>query len=68
MCPVIGFHNENNSIDYLVRAALLKLNEIKRCEPCGNKSYLVCGSISTAMTFSTEAPQETFEFRSGPLN
>ena len=48
-------------------ATLPKLNESGRCEPCGEKTCLVCGSISTAMAFTTEACQETFKIQSGPL-
>ena len=31
------------------------------------KTCLVCDSISTATTFTTESYQETFKFQSGPL-
>ena len=47
-------------------ATLPKLNESGRCEPCGKKTCLVCGSISTAIAFTTEACQETFKFRVVP--
>ena len=33
----------------------------------GKKTCLVCDSISTATTFTTEACQETFKIQSGPL-
>ena len=49
------------------RATLPKLNESSSCEPCGTKTCLVCDSISTAMSFTTEAYQETFKIQSGPL-
>ena len=32
------------------------------------KTYLVCDSISTTTTFTTEACQETFKTQKGPLN
>ena len=56
--PVIGFRNGKS---------LTKLNESGRCEPCGKRTCLVCDSISTATTFTTEACQETFKIQSGPL-
>ena len=54
--------------DYLVRAALPKINETGRCEPCGKKTCLVCNSIRTTTTFTTEACGEVFKIQSGPLN
>ena len=65
--PVIGFRNGKSLKDFLVRATLPKLNESGRCEPCGEKTCLVCDSISTATTFKTEVCQETFKVQSGPL-
>ena len=65
--PVIGFRNGKSLKDFLVRATLPKINGSGRCEPCGKKTCLVCDSISTATTFTTEACQETFKIQSGPL-
>ena len=36
--PVEGFRNGKSLKDYLVRAALPKTNETRRCEPCGKKT------------------------------
>ena len=66
--PAIGFRNSRSLKDYLVRAKLSKLDESWRREPCGKKTYLVCDSISTTPTFTTEACQETSKIREGPLN
>ena len=66
--PVVGFRNGKSLKDYLVRAKLSKLEESGKCEPCGKKSSLVCDSISTSTTFTTEACQETFKIQKGPLN
>ena len=66
--PVVGFRNGKSLKDYLVRAKLSKLEESGKCEPCGKKSCLVCDSISTSTTFTTEACQETFKIQKGPLN
>ena len=52
--PVAGFSNGKSLKDYLVRAALPKTNETGRCEPCGKKTCLVCNSIRTTTTFTTE--------------
>ena len=65
--PAIGFRNGRSFKDYLVRATLLILDESGRCQPCGKKTCLVCDSISTATTFTTEAYQKTFKIRSGHL-
>ena len=35
--PVIGFRNGVSLKDFLVTAALPKLNGSSRCEPCGKK-------------------------------
>ena len=66
--PVVGFRNGKSLKDYLVRAKLPKLDESGRCEPCGKKTCLVCDSISTTTTFTTEACQETFKIQKDPLN
>ena len=66
--PVVGFLNGKSLKDYLVRAKLSKLEESGKREPCGKKSCLVCDSISTSTTFTTEACQETFKIQKGPLN
>ena len=59
--PVVGFRDGKNLMDHLVRAKLPKLDERGRCEPCGKKTCLVCDSISTTTTFTTEACQECQE-------
>ena len=66
--PVVGFRNGKSFKDYLVRASLPKTNETERCEPCGMKTCLVCNSIRTTTTFTTEACGEVFKSQSGPLN
>ena len=53
--PVIGFGNGKSLKDFLFKATLPKINGSGRCEPCGKKTCLVCDSISTATTFTTEA-------------
>ena len=59
--PVVGFRNGKSFKDYLVRGKLLKVDKSKRCKPCGKKTCLVCNSISTTTTLTTEACQETFK-------
>ena len=63
---VTGFWNGKSLKDFVVRATLPRLNESGRCEPCGKKTCLVCDSINTATTFTTEACQESFKIQSGP--
>ena len=65
--PIIGFQNGKSKKDFLVRATLPKINGSGRCESCGKKTCLVCDSISTATTFTTEACQKTFKIQSGSL-
>ena len=64
---VVGFRNGKSLKDYLVRAALPKTNETGRCEPCGKKTCLVCNSVRTTTTFTTEACGEVFKIQSGAL-
>ena len=65
---VVGFRNGKSLTDYLVRTALPKANETGRCEPCGKKTCLVCNSIRTTATFTTEGCGEIVKIQSGPLN
>ena len=39
----------------------------ERREPCGEKTCLVCDSVSTATTFITEACQKSFKIQGGLL-
>ena len=65
---VVGFQNGKSLKDYLVRAILSKHEESGRCEPRGKKTCLVCDSISTTTTFTTDTCQETFKIQKSPLN
>ena len=56
---VVGFRNGKGLKDYLVRAALPKANETGRCESCGKKTCLVCNSIRTTATFTTDTINNT---------
>ena len=44
------------------------LTRVENVNYVGKKTCLVCGSISTTKTFTTEACQETFAIQKGPLN
>ena len=66
--PVVEFRNGKSFKDYLVRAALPKTNTTGRSEQCQKKTCLVCSSINTAITFTTEVCRETSKFQSGLLN
>ena len=46
---------------------LPKTNEIRKCEPCGKKTSLVCNSIRTTSPITIEACEETFKIQKGPL-
>ena len=52
---VVGLWNGKSLKDYLLRAKLPKLKESGRCEPCGKNACLVCNSISTTTTCTTES-------------
>ena len=66
--PVAEIRNGKCLKDCLVRAAVPKTNETRRCEPCGKKTCLVCNSVRTTATFTTEACGWKFKIQSGPLN
>ena len=66
--PVVAFRNGKSLKDYLVGAVLPRTSETGRCEPWGKKTCLVCNSIRTITTFTTEACGETFKIQSGTLN
>ena len=61
--PVVGFGNGKSLKDYFVRAKLLKLEDGGICEPCRKKTCLICDSISTLATFTTEVCKETFKIQ-----
>ena len=65
---VAEFWNGKSLKGYLVRAKLPKLDESGRYDTCEKKTCLVCDSISTTTTFTTEACQETFKIQKDPLN
>ena len=44
------------------------LRRVGNVNHVGKKVFLVCDSISTSTTFTTEACQETFKIQKGPLN
>ena len=66
--PVVEFWNGKSLKFYLVRAKLSKLQESGRCETCGEENCLVCDSVNTTTTFTTEACQETFKIQKSFLN
>ena len=65
---VVGFRNCRSLKGYLVRAKLPKPDESGRCKPCGKNTCLVCDSVSTTSTFTTEACQETFKIQEDRFN
>ena len=66
--PIVGFRNGKSLKDYLVRAALLKMDNAGGSEPCGNGTCQVCDHIVTTNTFTTKACGEVFKIQSGLLN
>ena len=66
--PVVRFRNGKSIKDYLVKAVLPKTKKNGRCEPCWKKTCLVCNSIRTTTTSTTEACEVIFKIKSGALN
>ena len=66
--PVVGFRNGKRLKDYPVRAALPKTSETGRYEKCVKKTCLVCNSVRTTTSFTTEACGKTSKIQSGTLN
>ena len=66
--PIVGFQNGKSLKDYLVRAALPKMDNAGGSEQCGKGTCQVCDHIITAITFTTKACGEVFKIQSGPLN
>ena len=66
--PVVEFQNGKSLKEYLVRAALPKMDNAGGSEPCGKGTYQVCDHIITTNTFTTKACEEVFKIQSGPLN
>ena len=64
--PVIGFWNGKWLKDNLVRATLPKLMRLDDVNHVVKKTCLVCDSITTATTFTTEACQEILKFSVAP--
>ena len=63
--PVGKFRNGKSLKDYLVGAVLLRTNESGKCESCGKEDFLVCNSIRTTTTFTTEACGKPFKIQGG---
>ena len=66
--PIVGRPNGKSIKDYLVRAALPKIDNAGGSEPCGKGTCQVCDHIITTNTFTTKACGEVFKIQSGPLN
>ena len=64
----MGFPNGKSLKDYLVRAALPKMNNAGGSEPCGKGTCQVCNHIITTNTFTTKACGHVFKIQSGPCN
>ena len=64
----MGFRNGKSLKDYLVSAALPKMDNAGGYEPCGKVTCQVCDHIITTNTFTTKACGEVFKIQIGPLN
>ena len=66
--PIVGFRNSKSIKDYLVRAALSKIDNTEGPEACKKVTCQVCDHIITTKTFTTKTYGEVFKIPSGPLN
>ena len=64
--PIVGFRNSKK--DYLVRAALPKIDNTEGPEASKKATCQVCDHIITTKTFTTKACGEVFKIPSGSLN
>ena len=66
--PIVGFRNGKSVKDYLLRAALPKIDNAGGSEQCGKGTCQVCDHIITSNTFTTKAYGKVFKIQSGPFN
>ena len=66
--PKGKFRNGKSLKDFLVRAALPKMDNDGGSEPCGKGTCQVCYHIIITNTFTTKACGKVFRIQSGPLN
>ena len=66
--PIVGFGNSKSIKDYLVIAALPKIDNTEGPETYKKVTCQVCDHIITTKTFTTKTWGEVFEIPSGPLN
>ena len=64
--PSVGFWKGKGLKNYLVRAKLPKVKDSRRCKLCGTKTSLICDSITTTTTLTTESCQEAFKIQKDP--
>ena len=65
---IVEFRNGKSLKDYLVRAALPKMDNAGDAEPCGKVICQVCDYAVLTNTFTTKACGEVFKTQIGPLN
>ena len=66
--PIMGFLYGKNLKDYLMRAALPKMDNAGDSEPYGKGTCQVYDHIITSNTFTTKACRKVFKTQSGPIN
>ena len=65
--PIVGFRNGKSLKNYLVRAALTKMDNAGGSEPCEKDTCQVCNHIITTNTFTTKHVGKYLKFKVGPL-
>ena len=65
---IVVFRNDKSLEDYLLRAALPKMDNVGGSAPCEKGTCQVCDHVITTNTFPTKPCAEVFKIQSGPLN
>ena len=68
--PIVKFRNGKSFTftDYIVRAALTKMDNAGVFEPCGKGNCQVCDHVIVTNTFKTEACGKVFKIQVGFVN
>ena len=63
--PIIDFKNNKNLKSHLVRAALLDMCQVGRCEPCGGKRPLgqLCSNMKSKSTFKSKHSDKVYQIK-----
>ena len=66
--PIVRIWNGKSLKDYVVRAALPKINNAGGSEPCGKGACQVCDHLVATNTLTAKVCGEVFKIQSGSIN